>query len=75
MRRAKEANEQARQDAAQGMGEDDFDFSGLGGMGAGGGMGGMGANLFNLLNDPELMTAFKVFYLLSDYQPIQKKCY
>lgn len=72
MRRAKEANEQARQDAAQGMGEDDFDFSGLGGMGAGGGM---GANLFNLLNDPELMTAFKVLYLLSDYQPIQKKCY
>lgn len=75
MRRAKEANEQARQDAAQGMGEDDFDFSGLGGMGAGGGMGGMGANLFNLLNDPELMTAFKVLYLLSAYQPIQKKCY
>lgn len=66
MRRAKEANEQARQDAAQGMGEDDFDFSGLGGMGGGGGagMGGMGANLFNLLNDPELMTAFKVLYPL-----------
>lgn len=63
VRRAREANEQARQEAAQNM--DDFDFSNLGGMG-GGGAGGMGGNFFDILNDPELMQAFKVNNILID---------
>ncbi|XP_046665366.1 putative protein FAM10A4 [Homalodisca vitripennis] len=65
VRRAREANEAARQEAAQNMDEDMAgDFSGLGG--------GMGANLFNLLNDPELMQAFKDPEVAAAFQDISQ---
>lgn len=55
VRRAREAAEAARAEAAQHAADDD-----LGGGFPGGNP--LGANLFNLLNDPELMQAFKVTF-------------
>jgi len=70
VRRAREAAEAARAEAAQHAADDD-----LGGAFPGGGFPGsnpLGANLFNLLNDPELMQAFKDPEVAAAFQDISQ---